>query len=359
MPVKIANAYSPTTEVGAALNNAITSYANNIPTYGEQQEGLVNANKAAAPSDIGARVRALYSNSGSDGQPLTPQMVQDQIGGLAEATAKGGDVGKLGELLRVVVANSANPESTQMIDRAQQGAGQAYNTTQTGFDTAQKNDLLKVDKQQAGANYRTKLQTDAQARIAAAKTNPQAIKLQEKTKGKQDFENVLTDLQGLYKGLDENGGAVSTDKGTLHNIAASFANGETGQYIGRKLGTENQSTRNQIAAKLPLLSAAIKSATGMSSQQLNSNFELQQYMKALTSPGADIQANMKTIAALSKQFGTGSLAGGGVPTTPGAAATVENSGAVVEPGAAGDGAIYDDVTGKNYRLGDDGQYYEE
>lgn len=334
MPVKIQNSFSPSTEIGSALNNAITSYYNNTPTYGEQQTARVEANKADAPALIGQRIKALYGNSGAPGQPLTPQMVQDQIGNLAEATAMGGDVGKLGDMLRTVIANSANPESVQMIDRAQQGAGQAYATTETGFNKAQANELTKVKMQQDGANYRA---------AQSAKTSAQAIKDQEKMKGKQDFENVLTDLQGLYKGLDQGGGAVNTDSSMLHNIGARLANSDRGQVVGQFLGTENQSMRNQIAAKLPLLSAAIKSATGMSSQQLNSNFELQQYMKALTSPGADIQANLKTIAALSKQFGTGSLAGDEGPSS-GVDVSGANNNAVVP----GDGPMRKIIDGVAY-----------
>lgn len=346
MPVKIDNSFSPTTPIGAALNNAITSYYSNMPTYGEQQEARVNANKADAPALIGERIRSLYGNSGPGGQPLTPQMVQDQVGSLAEATAMGGDVGQLGALLRVAVANAANPESVQMIDRAQQGAGQAYNTTETGFNKAGANDLQKVRMQQDGANYRANM---------SVRANQQALKDQEKLKGKQDFENVLTDLKGLYTGLDQGGGAVNTDNSMVENVMAGAANSDRGQVVGRLLGTKNQSMRNQIAAKLPLLSAAIKNATGMSSQQLNSNFELQQYMKALTSPGADIQANLKTIAALSRQFGTGSLAGGDE-----APSGVDNSGANMNA-VVGDGGMRKVIDGVNYinRTGQPEDWEEE
>lgn len=340
MPIKIDNSFSPTTLVGSALNNAITSYYNNTPTYGEVQQGRVEQNKADAPKLIGERIRALYGNSGGTGQPLTPQMVQDQIGGLAEASAMGGDVGKLGEMLRTVVANSANPETTQMIDRAQQGAGQAYATTQTGFNKAQDNEILKTKMQQDGANYRANISSKATAATA---------KEAEKLKGKQGFESVLTDLNGLYDQLDKNGGAVNTKHNALENIGARMANSERGQVVGQFLGTENQSVRNQIAAKLPLLSAAIKNATGMSSQQLNSNFELQQYMKALTSPGNDVQANRKIITGLSKQMGTGDLAGllaGGGEGATGVDNSGNNNSAVVVNG--GGDSMRKVIDGVNY-----------
>lgn len=301
MPVKIQNAFSPTTEIGSALNNAITGYYNNTPTYGEAQTARVEANKANAPALIGERIKSLYGNSGAAGQPLTPQMVQDQIGNLAEATAMGGDVGKLGEMLRTVVANSANPESTQMIDRAQQGAGQAYATTQTGFDTAQKNDLTKVKMQQDGANYR--------ANVAAA-NSAAATKEQAKLDGKKTFEDVLGDISSQYDKLAESGGVVSTAANPLKNFLARTASSDGGQMLGEYMGTENQSARNQIKASLPLLKQAVMSATGMSARQMDSNVEMKAFMEAMTDPKKDIEATRAIIGRLSRQFGTGEMASG-------------------------------------------------
>lgn len=202
MPVKIQNSFSPTSEVGAALNNAITTYANSIPTYGEVQEGRVNANKADAPALMADKIRALYGSSGGEGQPLTPMMVQDQIAGLAEASAMGGDVGKLGDLLRVVVANAANPESVQMIDRAQQGAGQAYNTTETGFNIDQRNDLEKVAMQQAGADRRASTMAAARPGTPGGPAKPLpvgALKMQEEALDALSIAGNITADMGAIK----------------------------------------------------------------------------------------------------------------------------------------------------------------
>lgn len=143
---------------------------------------------------------------------------------------------------------------------------------------------------------------------------------------------MLGDLNNLYTRLDEGGYAVSTDNDFLtnkYNQFMSTSDPDGTKWLPRgddiNQGTERGSIMNEIRAKLPLLSAAIKSATGMSSQQLNSNFELQQYMRALTNPGGDVQANKNIIKSLSKQFGTGSLSGeaggmpgAGAPTAPAA-----------------------------------------
>lgn len=365
MPVKIANSFSPYTPVGDSLNQAITTYANSIPTYDEVQSGRVNQNKADAPVAIGDAVKSMFSQI-APGQQFTPQMVQDNLPKIAQALAMGGNIGEYGNVLRATIANSANPESTQMIDRSQQGAGQAYSTTQTGFDTTQKNDLLKVDKQQAGANYRAQI---------AAQAKGQQLKLDAATKGKNDLSNILSDIdermQLLDKGGDytdsegntqhaEGGAIPSVGSGTLHNLEASASAGPLGQYIGGKVGSTNQSLRNDINSRLPLIKQAVMSATGMSSRQLDSNVELKTFMQALSDPAKDVQSNRGTLRNLDRLYGSGRLAG---KNTSAAGSTPADPSAVMDGGGGEkpttDGSIYDDVTGKTYRMGDDGQYYEE
>jgi len=146
------------------------------------------------------------------------------------------------------------------------------------------------------------------ASIETAKGNAELeLKKTASIPAKQRLSSVLSDLTSLYASLDRGGGSVNTSKDTLSNIGSYAANTAIGQGVGQMFGTQNQSIRNDIAAKIPLISAAIKDATGMSSQQMNSNFELQQYLKALSSPTNDIQANLKILSDLEKMFGTSSL----------------------------------------------------
>ena len=151
----------------------------------------------------------------------------------------------------------------------------------------------------------------------------QQLAEESKDQGRADLTDVLDNLGGLYTKLDQAGGAVNTRLGPITNIIKSAQNSDMGQAVGRTLGTDNQSTRNEIAAQLPLISAAIKNATGMSSQQMNSNFELQQYMKALSNPKNDYQANMRILDKLKELYGTKQAApqnpnaGGALPSAPG------------------------------------------
>lgn len=364
MPVKLQNSFSPQTEVGAALNNAITTYGNNIPTYGEAQAGRVNQNKADSPQQVGDALRALYSGAGA-GQQLTPQMVQDNLPALAQSLTANGSVSEVGNLLRTAVANSASPESTQMIDRSQEGAGQAYGTTETGTKEKEANDITKTNIQQQGANLR--------AQIAAnSKGGAQQLKLDAAAKGKQDLSGILKDIDDRMQLLDKggdytdsegntqhaDGGAIpSVGGGTLHNMVASASAGPIGQYIGGKVGSTSQSLRNDINSRLPLIKQAVMSATGMSSKQLDSNVELKTFMQALSDPAKDVQSNRGTLRNLDKLYGTGSLANGGAPSS--GQGNVSNAGAV-EGGDSGGGdqTWTDPTTGTTYHIGPDGQPYE-
>lgn len=131
--------------------------------------------------------------------------------------------------------------------------------------------------------------------------------------GKQKLEDILSETLNLNNTLRQEGGAIeSNPKGMIatgKNILNYAAGTGYGQGVAKAFGTEQQSVRNRIAAKIPLISAAIKNATGMSSQQMNSNFELQQYMKALSSPTNDYQANSEILKDLSKTFGLGTVGG--------------------------------------------------
>ncbi len=307
MPVKITNTFTPQSEVGAALNNAITSYINTTPTYDEVQAGRVNANKADAPNEIGAQIRALYGASGPNGQPLTPQMVQDNIAGLAQATAKGGDVGKLGDLLRVVVANAANPESVQMIDRAQQGAGQAFNTTETGFNKSEANDILKTKMQQDGAMARTRAALDAKMTDVndpyRGLTPLQVQQRKAQDASKAELERQLDELEKLYTDLADEGGAVSGENDFITNKTNQLAASGVGQYISQ--GSRAQSLRNQIEARRQSMRIAIMAASGLGSKVFDSNRDLEAMLKTVSSPGMDVEANREIIRNLRSQYGSG------------------------------------------------------
>ena len=77
---------------------------------------------------------------------------------------------------------------------------------------------------------------------------------------------------------------------------------------GRAFGTKEQAKRDELkSVRLQLLNA-VKEATGMSSQQLNSNVELKTYLDSLGSEGMSKEANLAILDNLSRRYLKGEAA---------------------------------------------------
>ena len=152
---------------------------------------------------------------------------------------------------------------------------------------------------------RLKLAEDAaKSKVSAADTKKQEAASQ--------LDDIVASLKSQYDMLERSGGITSTENGVLSNLAASAESSGVGQYVGKVLGTQNQSARNQIIMTRPQLLLAIKNASGMTARQLDSNADLKLWLQAATDPQLDVQANRKALDNIVKFIGSH-----GVATTPG------------------------------------------
>lgn len=150
------------------------------------------------------------------------------------------------------------------------------------------------------------IKTEALRENEAIKNQAELDKaLPEKQKGIAMFNTILDDLEAKYKELDSQGGITNPDNGFISNIGAGINSSDTGQWLQNKTGAKQQSLRNSILAARPILSQAIMKATGMSSKQMDSNVELQNFMKSATDPQADIKSVLGQIQLLRKLYGGG------------------------------------------------------
>jgi hypothetical protein len=129
--------------------------------------------------------------------------------------------------------------------------------------------------------------------------------------GRETVNTLITGLKDQYNTLKDTGGITSTKESSLSNIPAYISSSNLGQGTGKLFGTANQSARNTIAQSRPLLLQAIAKATGMSSKQMDSNTELQMYLKAATDPSLDYEANMTALNQLQDLYGIGGVAPAG------------------------------------------------
>lgn len=123
-------------------------------------------------------------------------------------------------------------------------------------------------------------------------------------------DTMLNKIEGYYTELNKDGSAISTALPMRSNIANRLAASDGGQLLSGAMGTRSQSIRNNIRQSIPLLMNEIRSATGMSAKAMDSNAELQFYLRAATDPTMDIEANMRAINALREIYGSGSMKSG-------------------------------------------------
>lgn len=134
--------------------------------------------------------------------------------------------------------------------------------------------------------------------------------------GKEQVNEIVNQLGNAYNTLKTNKGITSTEGGLIENLGAAASTTAAGQFLGRIGGTENQKARDMIAQTRPLMLNAIKNATGMSAQQMNSNAEMQLYLNAATNPELGLEANLAALQNLDKLYGLGMFEGGSPKTEP-------------------------------------------
>lgn len=167
--------------------------------------------------------------------------------------------------------------------------------------------------------------------IGVAGKEPTAAKAAEaRGTGQQAVTDMIDTLRGYYKDLDKGGGITSTLNGSLPNAMRMIQESGVGQFAGRTFGTQNQSLRNQILQQRPLILQAIKSATGMSSKQMDSNAELKLWLSTVTDPTTDVQTAMSNLENLERHYGVSAAVNkapsGAAPTTARAVAVGSGGG---------------------------------
>ena len=127
---------------------------------------------------------------------------------------------------------------------------------------------------------------------AATKLGDVAAKKEE---GVAQATNILDSLETAYTDLEARKAIPSEKRNAVANTLASISASAPGQIAERTIGTKAQTQRDVIASSRLQLLNAIKGATGMSSQQLNSNVELTTWLNSLTDPSRSIETNKEIL----------------------------------------------------------------
>lgn len=137
-----------------------------------------------------------------------------------------------------------------------------------------------------------------------------------KAEGKEGLSGTLTVANKLIDDIAAKGGMTDTTVNGLSNVFTALGASPIGQGAARMAGTDVQAKRDELdSVRLQLLNA-VKESTGMSSQQLNSNVELQTWLNSLGSSGMSKQANKAILKNIENRFLKGYQAPAGADTDP-------------------------------------------
>jgi hypothetical protein len=144
--------------------------------------------------------------------------------------------------------------------------------------------------------------------LTAALKGPSAavLKAQEKAdkmaEGQAGLADTVSVAKTLVNDIADMGGMTTTSKGALANLMTSLGTGTVGQAGARLVGTSTQAKRDELNSVRLQLFNAVKEATGMSSTQLNSNVELQTWLKSLGSDTMSKEANLAILNNIENRY---------------------------------------------------------
>jgi hypothetical protein len=162
---------------------------------------------------------------------------------------------------------------------------------------------------------------EAAAKAAAvARANAAAeaeAKRAQKQPGQKNVSTIIGKMRSAYKQLDKMEAIPSEARGGGANFMDYLAVTRGGREVQKMFGTETSKYLSQIETLRKQLATAIKNATGMSAQEMNSNVELQLTLDSLSDPTQGIEAALTTMADLEELYGLPKPAAGKPKTTTG------------------------------------------
>ena len=143
----------------------------------------------------------------------------------------------------------------------------------------------------------------AAATARATATVETEKKAAEKLPGRNQVSSLVKKIRNAYETLEKQEAIVSEKRGGIANAMDYFGTTSLGREAQKMVGTRSSKYLSEIVNSRKLLATAIKNATGMSAQEMNSNTELQLMLDALTDPTQGIEAARSTLGAIEELYG--------------------------------------------------------
>jgi hypothetical protein len=160
-------------------------------------------------------------------------------------------------------------------------------------------------KEEAAARRATPAEAAAVASATATATKAADLKAEQAKKlpAKRQVSTLLQKIRSAYDMLNKEEAIPSETRGAFANLADYASTTGLGREFQRALGTKTNKPLNEIVGARKLLATAIKTAAGMSAQEMNSNVELQLTLDALTDPTQGYESAISQIETLEQLYG--------------------------------------------------------
>ena len=214
-------------------------------------------------------------------QPEAPEYVYEQIG--EEIVA----IDKRDPMNRIPVGRA--PVKSPLVDIRMPGQGPQVGTIPQGYGL--------VEDPTNPSGYR----------MEAIPGGPAGTEAQGAATARKSLENTFRTLFLNYSDLADKGAIRDSSKGIAENLSAYAQSTPLGREVGKIVGSPAEAMRETIEALQPAISQAIMSQPGMSARSMDSERELQFFIRSITAPTADVWANYATLHALDNRFGSGQL----------------------------------------------------
>lgn len=155
---------------------------------------------------------------------------------------------------------------------------------------------------------------EAAAKTRATKRAEIEIDREKALPAKRQVSAIVGKIRAAYEALDNAKAIPSSRRGGAANVWDYLSVSAPGREIQRAFGTKTSKHLTDITASRKLLATAIKNATGMSAQEMNSNVELQLMLDALTDPTQGYEAALSVLGTIEELYGAPKAPAKGTPT---------------------------------------------
>ena len=148
-----------------------------------------------------------------------------------------------------------------------------------------------------------RIAAEKRAEAQASQDVQTATEQTKKLAGKKQVSTILGKMRDAYEQLEKAEAIPSEKRGTFSNVLDYLGSSTLGREAQKLVGTEESKYLSRIVNMRKALATAIKNATGMSAQEMNSNVELQLTLDTLTDPTQGIEAARMALADLEEIYG--------------------------------------------------------